>query len=245
MVLTNHMTARWFDGDSALFMTHSGFKGERNSELKGLLRDYCPTVSELDATQLVEFRQIIRHAHEVEDFPLSTLLTKRFDRGMWQLSRAEHFGLGLDCYTTVTSPIRKYSDLVMHRLIKLKLADQPLSLSEELVSYLNDYGNLTRNIANTIDKRLGQQWLQKQPKQAWNVKVNHLNASGLVVQIIDNGITGFLDLKRTSKEKFSYDPLRMMLKTDELEYKLNDELTVEIAQIDDQGIAFKLAETEQ
>ena len=38
---------------------------------------------------------------------------------------APHFGLGLEGYATWTSPIRKYSDMVNHRLIKAVLAKQP------------------------------------------------------------------------------------------------------------------------
>jgi hypothetical protein len=63
-----------------------------------------------------------------------------------------------------------------------------------------------------------------------------------VLQIVENGVTGFLDLKR-SPEKFSYDPLRMILKNEVTQFKLNDELLVTIAKIDDQGIVFKLIET--
>jgi exoribonuclease R len=174
----------------------------------------------------------------VEDFPLSTLLTKRFDRGVWQLTRSPHFGLGLSAYTTVTSPIRKYSDLVMHRMIKLKLAGQVPEVPADLIQYLNENSNVTRNIANAVEKRLGHQWLTKQTNQEWLVRVSHMNANGLVVQIIDNGVTGFLDLKNSS-DKYSYDPLRMLLKNEETQFKLNDELLVTIAKIDDQGIVFK------
>ena len=241
MVLTNYMTAIWFDQGPALFMTHAGFKGDRHTELKGLLRDFCPAVSELDATNLEDFRKIIQQAHLVEDFPLATLLTKRFDRGVWQMNPSPHFGLGLDAYSTVTSPIRKYSDLIMHRLIKLKLSGKTGMISPELIQYFNEKGFVTRHISNSIEKRLGQQWLEKQPKQNWSTKITHLTPNGLVLQIIDNGIIGFLDLKR-SDEKFSYDPLRMTLKSENIQYKLNDELLVSIAKMDDQGITFKRVE---
>ncbi|MFQ3228893.1 VacB/RNase II family 3'-5' exoribonuclease [Reinekea sp.] len=239
MVLTNYMTALWFDQSPALFMTHAGFKGDRHTELKGLLRDYCPSVSDLDSTQLDDFKKIIQQAHLVESFPLATLLTKRFDRGIWQSSPKPHFGLGLTAYSTVTSPIRKYSDLVMHRLIKLKLSGQTGAVRAELVQHFNEKGNVTRSISNAIEKRLGQQWLEAQPKQEWQVRVTHITVNGLILQIIENGITGFMDLKR-SEEKFSYDPLRMTLKSEETHYQLNDELVVTLAKIDDQGITFKL-----
>ncbi|MDN3650443.1 VacB/RNase II family 3'-5' exoribonuclease [Reinekea marina] len=241
MIATNYLTALWFENSPGLFMSHAGFKGDRHTELKGLLRDFCPSVADEDATTLEGFKRIIQQAHQIEDFPLATLLTKRFERGVWQRTSKPHYGLGLRAYSTVTSPIRKYSDLVMHRLIKQKLKGEEGDVSEELVQHFNENGYIARNISNSIEKRLGQQWLEQQPEQTWQVQVNHLTANGLILQIKDSGIMGFLDLKR-SDEKFSYDPLRMMLKSENRSYKLNDELSVKVTKIDEQGIVFTLVE---
>ncbi len=46
---------------------------------------------------------------------------------------ASHFGLGLPCYTRVTSPMRRYLDLIVHQQLRAFLTDQPLLEADSLV----------------------------------------------------------------------------------------------------------------
>lgn len=239
MIATNSQTAQWLNREKALFMTHPGFKSERDSELKGLLRDYASDVSELDAHSLENFLQIMKAARKIHDFPLQTVLTKRFERGSWQANVQPHFGLGLPAYTTVTSPIRKYSDLALHRFIKARLLDRNEEIEDQLISDLNSRGNLPRQTAAVIEKRLGLQWLAKQPAQQWKATVIHMNANGLIVQLDDNGLTGFIDLRK-QKDSYSYDALRMLLKFEHKHYQLGDALKVSVSKIDEQQALFTL-----
>jgi ribonuclease R len=49
---------------------------------------------------------------------IDVLLIKSQSKAFYQKRTGEHFALGFDCYTHFTSPIRRYADLLVHRLIK-------------------------------------------------------------------------------------------------------------------------------
>ncbi|MDB2448919.1 VacB/RNase II family 3'-5' exoribonuclease [bacterium] len=239
MLAANRAAAAWLAQDSALFMTHPGFRGEREDELKGLLREFAPEVADCDGHDLEGYRTIMRAARDCADFPLQKVLQKRLERGLWSNTAAAHFGLGFDQYTTVTSPIRKYSDLHLHRLIKAKLADAALSSDATLVETLNERLSASRKAANEVDNHLRLQWLARQPEQDWAAKVVHINAGGLIVQLDDNGASGFVDL-RSGDEKFSYDPLRMQMSSDQRRFWLDQAVTVRIKENDGSRLELSL-----
>lgn len=232
MVATNHQVALWLKDSAAPFMTHAGFKADRETELKGLLREFAPKVSELDGANLEQFVQIMKAANELTDFPLASVLQKRFDRGHWQLQAAPHFGLGLNCYTNATSPIRKYSDLVIHRIIKAKLQGEALEAPQELVDQLNERGGASRFVSQSIENRLRYQWLSKAKDTVFDSTIVHINANGLSVELNDCGARGQIDLRK-KKDQFSYDPLRMLLKFEDHQFQLGMPLKVKISQIGD------------
>ena len=244
MLAVNRIAAAWLSEDSALFMTHAGFRPDREEELKGLLREFANDVADTDGHEPEGFKSILRAARTVENFPLLSVLLKRLERGAWSNTTAPHFGLGFDHYTTVTSPIRKYTDLVLHRLIHAKLAGQPFTLPAGLTDDLNERLGNSRKAANEVENRLRLEWLSRQPEQTWQATVVHINSGGIIAQLDDNGAAGFIDL-RGQKKKLSYDPLRMMMKGEDKSFMLNQPLAVTIAKIEGDKLELSLVEESQ
>jgi len=82
---------------------------------------------------------------------------------------ASHFGLGLPCYTRVTSPIRRYLDLVVHQQLRAFLSEQPLLDHESMVERIGlaDEGSLA---ARKAERQSNQHWkllyLKQQQKKS-------------------------------------------------------------------------------
>jgi VacB/RNase II family 3'-5' exoribonuclease len=241
MLAANRIAAAWLAEDNALFMTHAGFRPDREEELKGLLREFAKDIADTDGHDPEGFKAIMRTARSVESFPLQSVLLKRLERGVWSDTAAPHFGLGFDQYTTVTSPIRKYTDLILHRQIHAKLAGEPFTLPTGLIDDLNERLVNSRKAANEVDNRLRLEWLSEQPDQVWDATVVHINSGGIIAQLDDNGAAGFIDL-RGQKKKLSYDPLRMMMKGEEQSFMLNQSLKVTIAKNEGDKLELSLAE---
>ena len=59
-----------------------------------------------------------------EKYIISQLILKKLKKARYQVSNRGHFGTGFKHYTHFTSPIRRYSDLTVHRILKQKFKSQ-------------------------------------------------------------------------------------------------------------------------
>ena len=78
---------------------------------------------------------------EQEKYIISQLILKKLKKARYQVSNRGHFGTGFKHYTHFTSPIRRYSDLTVHRILKQKFKSQNPIKNEELikiVEFCND-----------------------------------------------------------------------------------------------------------
>jgi len=138
--------------------------------------------------------------------------------------------MGFDCYTTFTSPIRKYSDLLIHRIIKAHLNQQAdIALSEELINQLQTNLMTGRNAVNMTEQWLLTQYLQNQEGQSFDGIITQANPSGFTVQLNDTGITGTVDLRK-DKKKYSFDQTYLKHTCGKQSYQIGQPISVTVEQ---------------
>src|SRR5699024_11911718 len=105
----------------------------------------------IDASEPEGFKTLMRETSELEaEVPVKTILSRQLARAELAFTPAPHQGMGLSAYTTFTSPLRKYSDLYVHRMIKAALWDAPMNaLSGEQLSALQNTQIKARQAANS------------------------------------------------------------------------------------------------
>ncbi len=96
-----------------------------------------------------------------QDLFLNFLQLRQLSRGELLLSPEFHHGLGLPCYTTVTSPIRRALDLILeHQLCHFLLYGKALFSAEQLSNFLRDLTQALE-VVNTVKNRTFRYWLLK------------------------------------------------------------------------------------
>ncbi|MFX0060945.1 MAG: RNB domain-containing ribonuclease [Candidatus Hermodarchaeota archaeon] len=146
---------------------------------------------------LQPFREVLSQVNEVDDpdqrliMHLTTL--GMMGRAFYTRQNFGHFGLGSPCYTHFTAPIRRYSDNVVHRLLKHILnnleAKEPLYSDEEL-DELSEHCSEQARSAEDIEfqvKGIGMAMLTRRPE--WSGQM-----SGLVTRILPYAV--FVLLRR-------------------------------------------------
>jgi ribonuclease R len=121
----------------ALFRVHEGPTPERRVTLQNYLRALGIGLHLSDDPTPAELQSI---ALATKDRPevtqIHTMLLRSMQQAVYTSANAGHFGLAYDAYAHFTSPIRRYPDLLVHRVIKAVLGDKRYQLDAGLVASL-------------------------------------------------------------------------------------------------------------
>ncbi|WP_339669237.1 VacB/RNase II family 3'-5' exoribonuclease [Dasania marina] len=230
MVAANSCAANFMD-QQGLFHGHVGFRPERLEGVRKLIDEQLG-LSDIDLESVAGYRQL---SHSIEDdkldFPVRSVLSRMLERGRLYTVPTPHFGMGMERYTTFTSPIRKYSDLLVHRIIKAKLAGKTHTVKEQDLVALLDSLDRARQARWQMEQWLKCQYLQAFKGQELAGTVCQINSNGFTVRLDNNGVEGVVDTRKL-KEKYSFDPLRLRLSSKDVVIELDQAVTITIAQLD-------------
>jgi len=150
---------------------------------------------------------------------------------------APHFGLGLNGYATWTSPIRKYSDMVNHRLIKAHLAGRDFAKPEESVlARLQEARRQNRLVERDIADWLYCRYLadKVESKVEFEAEVQDVTRGGLRVMLLENGASMFIPAStlHDNKEEIVINPdeIAFYVKDQRL-YKIGDPIRVQLTEV--------------
>jgi len=124
MITANRCAADFLSrrNEDGLFITHAGVRSEKTDNIRQLLETHCPELLDIDPTTPEGFARLVRKASALEtDLPVKSIVMRQLERAEMATQAAPHHGMGLELYTTMTSPLRKYSDYFVHRLIRYHL----------------------------------------------------------------------------------------------------------------------------
>ena len=119
------------NGRVALFRVHDKPSAEKIDLLRGYLKAIGVNMSVSDSPRPEEFQAIADATKERPDAQqIHTMLLRTMMQAMYTPDNGGHFGLAFDAYTHFTSPIRRYPDLLVHRVIKSILHDVKYKLPQ-------------------------------------------------------------------------------------------------------------------
>ena len=114
---------------AGLFRVHEGPTPEKKDILRGYLKAMAVGLTISEDPLPAEFQRIAQATKERPDAQqIHTMLLRSMQQAIYTPINSGHFGLAYDAYTHFTSPIRRYPDLLVHRVIKAILADRRYEL---------------------------------------------------------------------------------------------------------------------
>lgn len=221
-----------------IFNVHMGFEPLQIDQVVQTLKDNGIETTAESLLSLEGFRQLRRKLDAEPTQFLDSRIRRYQTFAEVKADPGPHFGLGFDAYATWTSPIRKYTDIVNHRLLKSIIAGKPSTdkPTEELSIKLAE-----RRRANRMAERDVGDWLYSRylkPFEGTDTKfpaeIIDITRGGVRVRLVDNGAVAFVpapfihsvrDEIQCSQETGS------VLVKGEKAYQLNDIINVTIAEV--------------
>lgn len=174
---------------------------------------------------------------EAVSSPIGRYLVTSYIRSMqiakYSAHNIGHYGLGLTHYTHFTSPIRRYIDLLIHRL----LFDERLEREEldKKASYSSEQERISEKAEKTtrLLKKLRYLKEKAKPGTPFKALVTRVNRGGVEFEIPELLLSGFLPLKALYDEYYRYDERKKILVgSRNTIYAPGKEITVVLKQID-------------
>jgi ribonuclease R len=134
----------------ALFRVHEGPTPEKRELLRNYLKAMGIGLSISEDPSPGEFQAIAAATHDRPDAQqIHTMLLRSMQQAIYTPINSGHFGLAFEAYTHFTSPIRRYPDLLVHRVIKAILAQQRYQLPA-LPTPGEAHARLARRLASRV-----------------------------------------------------------------------------------------------
>jgi ribonuclease R len=164
-----------------LYRVHEGPTPEKKDLLRNYLKAIGVPLTISEDPLPAEFQKIALATKERPDSQqIHTMLLRSMSQAIYTPVNAGHFGLAYDAYTHFTSPIRRYPDLLVHRVIKAVLRNEKYELPV-LPTPGEAHEKLARRLASRV--KAPQNRLKKPPAplsremQAWEAAGLHCSAN--------------------------------------------------------------------
>ena len=168
---------------------------------------------------------------------LQTVVLQSLKRAEYSTKEIGHFGLQLDRYSHFTSPIRRYPDLMTHRLIKNIINKGNLDIEkDEIDEICSEMSELERN-AEKSSRQVTQQmichYLKKYIGQEFSSTVTGITDFGLFAEIDNFYVSGLIHVADLPGDRYFYDKNANLLKGKRTGrvYRLGQEIKIKIVNV--------------
>ena len=189
-----------------------------------------------------DLQRLLSHAagHPLESL-IKIELLRCLARAEYSTTPGEHYGLAVEAYAHFTSPIRRYPDLVVHRLLasSLRRADTPPATQAALAPIASDCSR-TEQAADTAERDLLEMTclrvLDREARggagRARDAVVVHAARFGVFVELCDMPMQGLVHVSALSDSKVHFSHRRQTLRSGSIEYQPGTRLRVTPEKVD-------------
>ncbi len=241
-------------GFPCIYRVHEKPSRESLDGLVPVLQEF-PWFKSIDADAFVAGNpQVINQVLEAccgrGEAPLvTTLVLRSMKRAVYSAELDGHYALASDAYAHFTSPIRRYPDLVVHRMLKAALEGRPEKFDQEVsnLPWIAEHSSEMERVAERAARESQEvkiiELMESHIGESFSGMIAGVASYGLFVRL-DNTAEGMIDIGDLGHEYFVLDPVRHTLTGSDTgkQYRLGKRVAVRLVEADHRSrtLSFKL-----
>ena len=223
---------------TGVFNYHNGFHPEKLDTAMNFLTEAEAPFEKDQLTTLEGFSAMRRWLNDLDSTYLDNRLRKFQAYSEVGNQPSPHYAMGLDVYATWTSPIRKYGDMINHRLLKAVISgNEPTqkpddTVGEEIANHRRSHRMAERNVADWLYVRLLKNSVKEET--VFNAEIFDINRAGLRIRLLEIGASAFIpaSLIVDNKQRIACNSELGTVTIDTVkEYQLGDTFEVKLAEV--------------
>jgi len=139
---------------------------------------------------------------------IELLAVRSMPKAIYTTQNAGHYGLGFKYYTHFTSPIRRYPDVLVHRLLEARLKDRNYSNQnhlEQLCKHSSDMERMAAEAERASVKYKQVEFMSDKIGQTFDGVISGVTEWGIYVEIIENRCEGMIKSRDLKGDRFVFD----------------------------------------
>ena len=215
MLLGNEIVARHItDSDiPMMYRVHDKPGTTKLKTLSTLLKTLGIDFNPYHKKITVQFQAALEHADKFESgFIARRLILRSMMRAEYSEDNMGHFGLAASCYTHFTSPIRRYPDLIVHRILKNVLGR---GLSEKRIAhyrkmlpecarYCSETERTAADIENESIRIKALEFMKQFLGDHFESVISGVSSQGFWVELERYPVEGFVQIARLPQDRYKY-----------------------------------------
>jgi len=243
MLLANKRVAEFVSkihkGKTFVYRIHDDPDPEKVSSFRQFITRFGYKLEADDSSTLPKaMNKLLREvAGKKEQNIIETLALRSMAKAIYSTDNIGHYGLGFKYYTHFTSPIRRFPDMMVHRLLTAYLdgkGTESRDIYEKLCVHSSKMERLATEAERASIKYKQVEFMSDKLGQPFDGVISGVTEWGIYVEIIENQCEGMIHIRELGDDFYEYDEENYCIKgrNSGKIYTLGDRVTVEVVKAD-------------
>ena len=222
-----------------IYRIHESPKEEKIRDFLGFVSNLGYQVTgDLKGNKSTAIQKLLKFVREKKEGPiLTSLLLRCMQKAIYSPTNVGHFGLGSSCYTHFTSPIRRYPDTTVHRLLRTYLFSHDLSShtihhNQEKMIFVADNSSAMERASVDCEREVEDmkmaEYMESHIGEEFPGMITSVMSFGMFVEL-DNLVEGLVPV-RLMDDYFVFDEMRMTLvgERSKVKYTIGERVLIKV-----------------